>query len=556
MKEEKKMSTWIIVGLLLLVCALVAPAMAVVLPSVACPVSYGADLNSCTAKDIVTTIDSIHVDNYECDTTGNVTLTIQTTYDTTANQRYDLGIFIAEDGGSVQNNNTVPLLPMAQQCVGVAPQVGTGLPAPGFLKLDTEVGDTCGDIAQGHPVSISFTTRVKCVFDANKQNLVIPACRVWEQNANQHFCTNPGDAGTGSKCECAPFSVPAPKANLTLVKTVINDNGGTKVVADFPLKVGTTGVTSGVKNEFTPGTYTASETPQAGYAASVWGGDCSATGSVTLLPGDNKVCTITNDDIAPKLTLIKTVTNDNGGTKVVGDFTLKVDGGVVTNGTANVVTAGLHTASEVELAGYAASVWGTDCAPGGTITLLPGDNKVCTITNDDILQVTGSRTLGFWQTHTVLTSQVFATNFSSGMNIGIAPHKGLITNDPGTGQSQLFGAFYAAILKTTTKAPRSPVDQARITMLQQLVAAKLNAAVFGASPSTTALISAADAAYAAGDVTAMKGILPDGSDGLIAKLDAYNNSGETVPIPALFTQGSATPKTSQSYANLAFWDAP
>jgi hypothetical protein len=142
------------------------------------------------------------------------------------------------------------------------------------------------------------------------------------------------------------------------------------------------------------------------------------------------------------------------------------------------------------------------------------------------------------------------------MTIGSGIHRGTITNIPATGQSQLFGAFYANIPKTTTKAPRSPVDQARITMLQQLVAAKLNAVVFGASPSTTALISAADAAYATGDVTAMKGILPDGSDGLIAKLDAYNNSGETVPIPAPFIQGSATAQTSKDWANLVFWDAP
>ena len=51
-----------------------------------------------------------------------------------------------------------------------------------------------------------------------------------------------------------------------------------------------------------------------GYAASDWGGDCAADGTITLLPGDDKTCTITNDDIAPKLTLVKTVVNDNGGT--------------------------------------------------------------------------------------------------------------------------------------------------------------------------------------------------------------------------------------------------
>ena len=173
---------------------------------------------------------------------------------------------------------------------------------------------------------------------------------------------------------------------LKLVKTVINNNGGTKVVADFPLFIDGTPVTSGVANTVTANAlHTASETQQTGYTASAWGGDCAANGTITLLPGDNKTCTITNDDIAPTLKLLKTVINNNGGTKVVADFPLFIDGSPVTSGVANVVTANVvHTASETQQAGYAASVWGGNCAADGTITLLPGDNKTCTITNDDI----------------------------------------------------------------------------------------------------------------------------------------------------------------------------
>ena len=37
---------------------------------------------------------------------------------------------------------------------------------------------------------------------------------------------------------------------------------------------------------------------------------------VTLALGENVTCTFVNDDIAPKLTLVKTVINDNGGTAV------------------------------------------------------------------------------------------------------------------------------------------------------------------------------------------------------------------------------------------------
>ncbi len=88
----------------------------------------------------------------------------------------------------------------------------------------------------------------------------------------------------------------APSATLTLVKTVINDNGGTKMVSDFPLFIGTTTATSGVAVTLTPGVYSVNETNLSGYTASNWGGDCDADGNVALLAGDIKVCAITNND--------------------------------------------------------------------------------------------------------------------------------------------------------------------------------------------------------------------------------------------------------------------
>ena len=190
----------------------------------------------------------------------------------------------------------------------------------------------------------------------------------------------------GAESVPIPVNKIVPPPTLTLVKTVINNNGGTKVVADFPLFIDGSPVTSGVANTVTANVvHTASETQQGGYTASAWGGDCAANGTITLLPGDNKTCTVANDDIGPTLTLVKTAINNNGGTKVVADFPLFVDGSPVTSGVAKTVTANVvHTASETQQAGYTASVWGGDCAANGTITLLPGDNKTCTITNDDI----------------------------------------------------------------------------------------------------------------------------------------------------------------------------
>ncbi|GEM_PF-3023781 len=94
----------------------------------------------------------------------------------------------------------------------------------------------------------------------------------------------------------APSCAPAP-ATFTVTKVVINDNGGTKVVADFPLFVGATAVVSGVANSFVAGAYAVTETPDATYTQT-FSGDCDAGGNINLVSGSNVVCTITNDDIA------------------------------------------------------------------------------------------------------------------------------------------------------------------------------------------------------------------------------------------------------------------
>src|SRR5262245_53093296 len=54
---------------------------------------------------------------------------------------------------------------------------------------------------------------------------------------------------------------------LTVTKVVDNTGGGTKQIADFPLFVNATSVTSGVQTAFTPGPYTVSETTDPNYTA-------------------------------------------------------------------------------------------------------------------------------------------------------------------------------------------------------------------------------------------------------------------------------------------------
>ena len=61
---------------------------------------------------------------------------------------------------------------------------------------------------------------------------------------------------------------------------------------------------------------------------------------VTLAVGENKTCTLTNNDIAPTLHVIKHVINDNGGTNVAADWSIHLKSG------ANEVTGSPAAGSE------------------------------------------------------------------------------------------------------------------------------------------------------------------------------------------------------------------
>jgi hypothetical protein len=191
---------------------------------------------------------------------------------------------------------------------------------------------------------------------------------------------------------------PAPTtATLTVKKHVINDNGGNKIASNFTMTL--TGQNNFAGNEsgtvfstLTPGTYTVGELAQAGYS-SVITGNCAVNGTITLAAGDNKTCTVTNDDIAPILHLRKLVTNDNGGTAANTAWTLIADGtgsndvsGITPVDSGASLKADTFALSETGPAGYTASAWtcvgGTQ--NGSSIILGLGETATCTITNDDV----------------------------------------------------------------------------------------------------------------------------------------------------------------------------
>ncbi len=203
---------------------------------------------------------------------------------------------------------------------------------------------------------------------------------------------------------------------LTLTKTLVNDNGGDLTIADFDIAVDGTEVISGLASQVQANTgITISELDIPGYTEGVWA--CTdatgltaasdlptagvATGaSLTLAPGAEVTCEITNDDVAPLLTLTKTLINDNGGELTIADFDIAVDGSEVINAAANTVLANVAiTISELDVAGYTEGTWAcTDAnsltavadlpsagaAIGTNLILEPGSDVTCEITNDDI----------------------------------------------------------------------------------------------------------------------------------------------------------------------------
>ena len=353
---------------------------------------------------------------------------------------------------------------------------------------------------------------------------------------------------------------------------------------DIPFTI-TDGILSPVNEllpNLIPGSYTVTET---GVDAVVW--DVTGGGQVTVNPGTPAAqSSVTNTLKLPSTSINMTanvyetlpggnvqliITDENDGDVPISNPTIEllangilinpapvyvISGDVNNNGVMDVgeiwqwtttITIGVNTTLTV-------NGIGTDPL-GNPINGPTYQSETKSIT----VRVIGTtRTIGFWQTHTNFTKSIFDNQLLSSLPVGTnnpiclinadcaSSHKGTLKT-----YGQIFGGFYAPIAKMTTSTKRTPVDQARIQMLQQLLAAKLNCAAFGCSQVTKDLITASDAAYAA---------VPGSKNSIITlagQLDAFNNSGDAYAIPAgLPATGKATPKASQAIADLAFWNTP
>lgn len=179
--------------------------------------------------------------------------------------------------------------------------------------------------------------------------------------------------------------------HLKMIKHVINDNGSSATASDFwiyiygnnPSPSSFSGSETGTDIKIGPGYYYVNENWNQEYNPN-YSTDCY--GEINL--GDNKTCTITNND-KPKaqLTVIKHVINDDGGIANASDFSIYIYSNYneptsfqgSETGTNVTLVEGYYSVSESYNGSDYFQSYSTDC--NGYIQ--PGEIRTCTITNDD-----------------------------------------------------------------------------------------------------------------------------------------------------------------------------
>ena len=396
-------------------------------------------------------------------------------------------------------------------------------------------------------------------------------------------------------------SITRDRGSLTIVKKVVNDNGGTATVNAFGINTtagsltfdggvanGTTTTYTTQKITVVTETYTLKENNVYGYTEGNWSCTGAAgtvvpnfdNGSVQVGKGEDVVCTITNDDEPGKIIIIKNAKPAQGsfaftttGTGYNG-FTLT---GATTGGgnqNSQTLNAGTYTVKEgTQLGWILTGVGGSkdpltpyDCVVSGTggssgtaeldinneltgkatIVLKNGDTVTCTFENTG---VGATRTQGFWATHPQLAEIAwFGGSAFNHTFPGVAATDGigdrLICGRPIDDLGKLMGGFWSDVSKTSTGGKRSALDQARMQLLQQLLAAELNASAFGSVPSGgSGKFAEWEAALCGTNQTAIKNAQQGAA--------SFNSQGDN----STFTPGtSADSKFARSIANIPFWN--
>ncbi|WP_432474299.1 DUF7507 domain-containing protein [Amphritea sp. HPY] len=303
----------------------------------------GFGLN-CTANDIsIAEATNIEILDDGCAFPGDtVNFRADFTVLLTAQERHDIGIWFAEDGGDALTGTCTAATPAYAPDPPWLDLDGLGDPLPGNgKKVYPGRQDFCGDIDDDHnPLFPTLTLTVECIDRDGDSKLDLPNCTSWRQPGANDLCETPLHAfpGAPSKCNCGILDVDITVPKFIEVKKVLFpevDPGLFDLLIDgveYATDVGDNGTTGRVA--VLEGTRTVSEMEGAGTDLQFYDTDISCvdripdstnpilscTGCTSLdldivAAETDYLCTITNTLAlrAPDFTVVKTNdANDDG----------------------------------------------------------------------------------------------------------------------------------------------------------------------------------------------------------------------------------------------------
>ncbi len=203
---------------------------------------------NCTANDVQLAQYELLSGPTSCIEGEEITVTLKGEFVSTASERYDVGVFIATDGG---DPNTLGGTCYNDYLHPVSIEKNTDLDLSSGLGpfYNGEIAETqldfCGDIQQGQ--NAFFRTAqitIKCQDSNNDGNADVNSCTVWSNSssdgtANKPSCTSELDtfAGTSSKCNCGNVEIAGLSVPLDGTIEVIKDVDPVDAPGAFNLQI-------------------------------------------------------------------------------------------------------------------------------------------------------------------------------------------------------------------------------------------------------------------------------------------------------------------------------
>ncbi|HEX3088025.1 MAG TPA: hypothetical protein VHQ23_05175 [Ilumatobacteraceae bacterium] len=223
------------------------------------------------------------------------------------------------------------------------------------------------------------------------------------EDENQNEDENEDDDETSTTVD--DDECPVDVTSIQAYKLLGDDHGGLIAPEEFQLLLDGQPMEQSIDIPVTPGPHTVSEADVFGYTlvgilcTDNTGDQISDDGDLMVEAGQQILCEVVNDEIAPSITLTKELIEDDGGAAVPEDFALTVNDVAVAQGMpftdimANEVAVvseepnpGYTTASIVCTSDIADSPNTTSVEDSSSLELTPvlGENISCVITNDDV----------------------------------------------------------------------------------------------------------------------------------------------------------------------------